>query len=1482
MQKTYIGLDGISRPGAFFSHLLTDLPTLPSPCAAGQIPFSAREAIALWHSSLWYASEDSLSPGKRDLDPISDAALRAGTYAGPLNAQAVLRISTLFEQVLLAFLTLARSTEKKRLYLVGNPETVATLIWGLTHALPRTLTCMRNMTFSTFESDVETDAKPLIVGISWPTGHLKKGRENAVLDLPELYYQSDNTYGFAFNCNNPQKHTPFTPSELMVKYTRYVRERFAEGPTGATRLTWLLDKAEELDITEVDHFLRHYIQRSETLDKNAVSELLSGLHQKIKARIEQAITTLRTDKQLPTIIDEAGKLISIQAEAEVLTQDNVQQSIISLMAQDPLWWSGQGQPLIKGLYELTRPYDEKQLDSVCELFFQRIEASKQWQRNQGLDLTKSLQSFLRDTNNTIPPRELLWTFVQHIKQYILRTKQELKNAFIPLAVNIANQLVQTIRLDQQATLHIWHQGLELYIDGNASRIEVWTPLLQLLSTNIRYTETYKVWWEKYRGTQRIEQLRQRANTVAESSLSSALSNFASTAAQELVNTLRNTPAQTDTAAVLFWGELFAASAPPQSEPDAWNILLNALGTIPYTTLCDQWYQRSGKTGLKKVANLISQQPESNLQKSFRLFTNQTSSSLREAIRNDQAAELDFRNTILVQVAPHERAPLLWLQLLEELRMIATTPGFIRWWNMQGQKTTHDLRGRVDTRSLSPDLLLSFAQASVNQLVVAINEEALQKQQHYIPTIRHLLQILDAAVPAQDATIWNNLLRILASNHTYRYTDWELRSLLLKTWQTTPSLQTQEAQTNLRLWLEVSWSDLGQFLALGLPADWNSVAIIKALDSYRMFPSTQVHDVVKANPYAFEEVIQTLMKSPAHQLTIIEFFRLLATNNYMHKLRLLDQLVTASSYQKDLVEQLLQAANIKVVRDIVDLLENHCQVLITSYELPRTMLDLLENYLKNFDVGYINADPTQKLLRQLLQRQLTPALQLPTHIYQSVAGWYSIAQFLLQPQATSDSLRALDQNIHNMVQPLPDIQKKLLTTLLPHLVELVASEADLTRVLDNLGRGAERQLLQDMATAAGEKYGQDDPPYRIAVYARTILAEGCRLPSIEKETFINTCFLALFKGTTSQVRDKYLPEPLWSPNLAAEWQKALLFLKFMHAIDEPALFEIARLFQPVYEHYLDEQDLNIVRLATSFVQAYHANDAQTVLQTTSKLKNYYSDLRLTAEQEQRVKQMRQGPTSPIVSGRLAMSTVLNDYPPPNPQVAPHQSYEGQSVQPQGLYATRTTQSEQQQIVATVKERKILLEDLESTIENKRTYLGYRIKKLDYEIAAIERGNTAQQKADPKPKKEERYAIKTTLQSKNNDKFRYDTLEELIDHILFQDEINNQIAQKQINMQFYNGFEEGIHTELVLIYDDMVKSSGWNKPSSTVETITKKTLYMLIKRRHFEAMVYRQQDKKLEVWLKERRSREKDYIHVNYVLARVTPPHHGWRRFLPMDK
>src|SRR5439155_27142543 len=36
--KTYTGQDGLRRPGAFFSHLIADLPLVPSQCLGGKVP----------------------------------------------------------------------------------------------------------------------------------------------------------------------------------------------------------------------------------------------------------------------------------------------------------------------------------------------------------------------------------------------------------------------------------------------------------------------------------------------------------------------------------------------------------------------------------------------------------------------------------------------------------------------------------------------------------------------------------------------------------------------------------------------------------------------------------------------------------------------------------------------------------------------------------------------------------------------------------------------------------------------------------------------------------------------------------------------------------------------------------------------------------------------------------------------------------------------------------------------------------------------------------------------------------------------------------------------------------------------------------------------------------------------------------------------------------------------------------------------------
>ena len=112
----------------------------PSPTIA----FSAREAIQLWRSNFWKASEQSLEQGKTDLPQVAIAGLfdsppsgRDIEYAqpGPLTADDLKKVR---EEDLLFVMQAFLCAEGKRLYIAAEPEKVAILIWALASSLPRT------------------------------------------------------------------------------------------------------------------------------------------------------------------------------------------------------------------------------------------------------------------------------------------------------------------------------------------------------------------------------------------------------------------------------------------------------------------------------------------------------------------------------------------------------------------------------------------------------------------------------------------------------------------------------------------------------------------------------------------------------------------------------------------------------------------------------------------------------------------------------------------------------------------------------------------------------------------------------------------------------------------------------------------------------------------------------------------------------------------------------------------------------------------------------------------------------------------------------------------------------------------------------------------------------------------------------------------------------------------------------------------------
>ena len=497
IQKTHSGPDGVGRPGAYFSHLVVNLPPVSSRSPAGQVPFSAREAIALWKSPLWKDkdSASTLPPGKRDLEQIPSAKLLSGTSVGPLTEQTVMQRQELFSLVMQAFLTLAVSGERKRLYLGGDPDTVASLIWGITHALPRTLNSMQEMTFSTFEADLESDARPLIVGTCWLPHRLKQGHEQALLDFPPQYYQSGNPYGIAINAASPQNHTPFVPASpidasSIDKYVKFVLTCFSQGSAGMIELNDLLDEAEKRDVREMPAFLHLYVSFREKLPKEDVTRILQEMAVKAEAFGTRGEAILAQDK---LDVLEMPPLDTITLAGEILKRDNVQRSLIHWMTQDASWWQSQGQPLVSRLYRLTYQYNLDALATLRDGFVQRIVNSRAWRRKEGEDLVGALLPYVQARAGATPV-EVLSVFANSVTTAMQEAQNELVATLLPFTKKIIESVCLSIQRDDSRSTRSWTAILAICTERISTQAH--TYLLDQFS-GLVYTAAYEQWWQQY-------------------------------------------------------------------------------------------------------------------------------------------------------------------------------------------------------------------------------------------------------------------------------------------------------------------------------------------------------------------------------------------------------------------------------------------------------------------------------------------------------------------------------------------------------------------------------------------------------------------------------------------------------------------------------------------------------------------------------------------------------------------------------------------------------------------------------------------------------------------------------------------------------------------------------------------------------------------------------------------------------------------------
>ena len=148
IRKVYIGQDAVGRNGNFFTHLIAGLPK----------EFTARDAIHLWYCpDLWVESEAGKASSDKSLEKIPYSTLRS--YAD--HPQASFNVASVSEPLRNLLLLVLTSGLPEHIEIRGHSTLIATLIYGLTHALP--MKFLPGLTFTTYESETR-ESETLIRG----------------------------------------------------------------------------------------------------------------------------------------------------------------------------------------------------------------------------------------------------------------------------------------------------------------------------------------------------------------------------------------------------------------------------------------------------------------------------------------------------------------------------------------------------------------------------------------------------------------------------------------------------------------------------------------------------------------------------------------------------------------------------------------------------------------------------------------------------------------------------------------------------------------------------------------------------------------------------------------------------------------------------------------------------------------------------------------------------------------------------------------------------------------------------------------------------------------------------------------------------------------------------------------------------------------------------------------------------------------------
>ena len=369
------------------------------------------------------------------------------------------------------------------------------------------------------------------------------------------------------------------------------------------------------------------------------------------------------------------------------------------------------------------------------------------------------------------------------------------------------------------------------------------------------------------------------------------------------------------------------------------------------------------------------------------------------------------------------------------------------------------------------------------------------------------------------------------------------------------------------WLPAQWSELLEFLSLDLTNEWHVLAVIRVSlippdvpyqqiamlftsqsTKKKIFPlifnkSEKVTSIsTNKNILLFETVFQTLMQSMETREYVIPLLQTLINSNFPSTAAIILKIFKYEKITLKFVEAIFTTI-VFTVSDIIFILEHLGMWYLNLCASSSALLQKIEQYLVHFSSNDLNRSSARSFLKNLNETATKRSFKLSEENQALLGFWYKISEFIDEPLLSSLALKDLSYTIRKSPLITNNMQLNNLRDILIQIfVELIESEIELVRVIDNIGLILNKAntrpifIMGQMLQIIVEKYEKKKlPPGLLLPYIKVALWEARYLSISEKEKLIESCLTHLRHLDVGPFSVYEQSIKMWPTEMQDEWR-----------------------------------------------------------------------------------------------------------------------------------------------------------------------------------------------------------------------------------------------------------------------------------------------------------------------------------------------------------